>query len=155
MSERHQHAPRCVYLLADGLDSILVACEDLLALRGNDPCEFFRLELAAITRVLQARRHIEQLDETEPAVLDESVIFLTATDSLDLAHLRRGQVLHPQMKSMAVSDRYQIGHEIPLGMLAQIASTLLDTLETYYVLYDDGDAQQPADCDAQLLDTAA
>src|SRR4051794_21584855 len=103
MSERHQHAPRCVYLLADSLDSILAACEDLLASRGSDPCELFRLELAAITRVLQARRHIEQLDETEPALLDESALFLTATDSLDLAHLRRGRVLHPQMKSMAVS----------------------------------------------------
>src|SRR5207237_1095764 len=30
MFERHQHAARCVYNLADSLDSILAACEDLL-----------------------------------------------------------------------------------------------------------------------------
>ena len=155
MSERHQYAPQCVYLLADSLDSVLAACEDLLASRTGDPCELFRLELAAITGTTQARRCIDQLNAIEPEVLDKSTLFLAATDSLDVAHLRRGQILRLQIKSMAVSDQYPIGDAMPLGILAQIAATLLDTLEAHYVLYDGENELQSSRGDEQLLDTAA
>ena len=49
MIARQLHAPRCVYVLADILDSILAACEDLLDLEKAEPAALFRLELAAIT----------------------------------------------------------------------------------------------------------
>ena len=74
MSERHQHAPRCVSLLADSLDSILAVCEDLLIPKANASPERFRLELAAITLVLQARRHMEELDAMESGVLDAASV---------------------------------------------------------------------------------
>jgi len=155
MSERHEHAPRCVYLLADSLDSILAVCEDLRALRAGDHCELFRLELAAITETMQARRYIDELYDTEPEVLEKSSLFLADTDALDVAHLRRGQVLHPQMKSLAVSDQYPIGDAMPLGILAQIAATLLDTLEAHYILYDGEGELQPSRGNEHALDTAA
>ncbi|TMJ69469.1 MAG: hypothetical protein E6G91_16080, partial [Alphaproteobacteria bacterium] len=89
MSERHQHAPRCVYYLADSLDSILAACEDLLG-EHIEPSHLLRLELAAITHVLQARRYIEDLDAAVPALIDQCLLFLAGTTVFDLAHLRSG-----------------------------------------------------------------
>jgi hypothetical protein len=73
MFERHQHAPRCVYHLADSLDSILAACEDLLG-EHIEPSHLLRLELAAITHVLQARRYMEDLDAAEPVLIDQCVL---------------------------------------------------------------------------------
>jgi hypothetical protein len=150
MSERHQHAPRCVPLLADSLDSILAACEDLLIPRA----ERFRLELAAITHVLQARRHMEELDAVEPEVLDQCALFLAGTASLELARVRSGEPVHPQLKSLSVSDSYLIGGHMPLGALAHLAGTVLDVLEAHYVLYDDQD-QRGTDERAPELATAA
>jgi hypothetical protein len=71
---------------------ILAACEDLLLPEG-DAAERFRLELAAIIRVLQARRHIEALDETEPEVIDQGMLFLAGTASLELAQLAASPAL--------------------------------------------------------------
>ena len=137
MSERHQHAPRCVSLLADSLDSILAVCEDLLIPKANASPERFRLELAAITHVVQARRHMEELDAMESGVLDQCSIFFAGTASLELARVRSREPVHPQLKSLAVSDSYLIGGQMPLGALAHLAGTMLDVLEAHYVLYDD------------------
>ena len=68
MIERHQHAPRCVYLLADSLDSILAACEDWPTSQQVKPGTLLQLELAAITHVLQARRYIDELDAVDRAL---------------------------------------------------------------------------------------
>ena len=62
MLERHEHAPSCVYRLADSLGSILAACEDLLGQPVEPIHNILRLELAAITHVLQARRYIEEIN---------------------------------------------------------------------------------------------
>jgi len=140
MFERHQHAPRCVYLLADSLDSILAACEDMLAERP-DTTDLIRLELAAITHVLQARRYVEEIDTGEPALIDQCVLFLTGTAALDLEHLRSGRSLRsPSSASEAgapISDSHLIGRQVPLGVLAQLAGAMLDALEAYFVLYED------------------
>ena len=139
MFERHEHAPSCVYLLADSLDSILAACEDLLTL-PIEPSHLLRLELAAVTHVLQARRYIEELDAGEPTPVDQCVLFLTGTAALDLGHLRSGRSLHPKTGlsvNRPISDDYLIGRQIPLGVLAQLAGTLLDALEAHFVLYGD------------------
>ena len=87
MIARQLHAPRCVYVLADILDSILAACEDLLHLEKAEPAALLRLELAAITQVLQARQRIQDIDLSEPALVDQCVLFLTGTTALDLEHL--------------------------------------------------------------------
>ena len=141
MSERHQHAPRCVYYLADSLDSILAACEDLLG-EHIEPGHLLRLELAAITHVLQARRYIEDLDTAVPALIDQCLLFLAGTTALDLAHLRSGGSLHPQPPAstdLRVSESYLVGRRLPIGVLAELAAAMLDALEAHFVLYEDGD----------------
>jgi hypothetical protein len=143
MFERHEHASRCVYLLADSLDSILAACEDL---PSQHTSHRLRLELAAITHVLQARRYIEEIDATEPTLVDQCVLFLTGTAALDLEHLRSGRPAHVQRamsESVLISDDYLIGRQMPLGVLAQLAGTMLDTLEAHFVLYSGEQEQFP------------
>jgi hypothetical protein len=157
MFERHEHASRCVYLLADSLDSILAACEDLPS-RHIEPSHLLRLELAAITHVLQARRYIEEIDSTEPTLVDQCVLFLTGTAALDLEHLRSGRPPHFQRampESVLISDDYLIGRQMPLGVLAQLAGTMLDTLETHFVLYGDDQEQLPSHAAASIADAAA
>ena len=61
------------------------------------------------------------------------------TASLELARVRSGEPVHPQLKSLSVSDRHLIGAQMPLGALAHLAGTMLDVLEAHYVLYDDQD----------------
>jgi hypothetical protein len=137
MFERHQHASRCVYLLADSLDSILAACEDLLS-QHSEPSHLLRLELAAVTHVLQARRYIDELDESEPTLIDQCVLFLTGTAALDLEHLRSGRSSQPaQATGLSISDDYMIARQMPLRVLAQLAGALLDALEAHFVLYGD------------------
>jgi len=65
-----------------------------------EPGHLLRLELAAITHVLQARRYIEDLDAAEP-VLMTSGSFPPGTTALDLEHLRSGRSLHPQPPTAA------------------------------------------------------
>jgi hypothetical protein len=140
MFERHQHAPRCVYYLADSLDSILAACEDLLG-EHIESGHLLRLELAAITHVLQAHRYIEDLDAAEPVLIDQCVLFLAGTAALDLEHLRSGGALHPQPSASAdirVSESYLVGRRLPIGVLAELAAAMLDALEAHFVLYEDG-----------------
>jgi len=103
-----------VYYLADSLDGILAACEDLLG-EHIEPGHLLRLELAAITHVLQARRYIEDLDAAEPVLIDQCVLFLAGTTALDLEHLRSGRSLHPQPPTAAdlwVSESYLVGRRL-------------------------------------------
>jgi hypothetical protein len=133
MSKRHEHAARGVYVLADSLDSILAACEDLLALA--DANQILRLELAAITHVLQARRHVEDLEVCNPCLDDQCALFLAGTAALNIARLCNISALEPP--ELPVSDNYKIGGRMPLGALAEFAGALLDALEAHFVLYDE------------------
>jgi hypothetical protein len=143
MFERHQHAPRCVYVLADSLDSILAACEDLLV-QSCEPSYLLRLELIAITHVLQARRAIQEIEETEPGLVDQCVLFLTGTAALDLEHLRSGRSPHNREVISTIppiGQHHLIGRQVPLNILAEVAGTMLDVLEAHFVLYGDEDVQ--------------
>jgi len=148
MHEHHQQrGPRCVYLLADSLDSILAACEDLLTERFDEPGHLLRLELAAITHVLQAHRYIEELEVSEPLLVDQFVLFVAGTAALDSKHLRRARSLQSQANARTgvLTDDYLIGGQLPLGFLAQLASTVLNALEAHFVLYEDEQVDQFAD----------
>ena len=142
MIERQQHAPRCVYILADILDSILAACEDLVHLEKAEPAALLRLELISITQVLQARQRIQDIDLSEPSLVDQCVLFLTGTAALGLEHLRAGRSVHRQPSGLAdlkVCDDYLIGRQIPLSVLAELAAAMLDALERHFVLYTEPD----------------
>ena len=139
MVERHAHAPRCVCLLADSLDSILAACEDMIGHHLN-PSQLLRLELAAITHVLQARRYIEELDANEPELTDQCVLFLAGTTALGIEHLRGRRPTHSPAtgaSGRAISEDHLMAHEMPLGVLAQLVGSMLDALEAHFVLYGD------------------
>ena len=139
MFERHEHASKCVYRLADSLDSILAACEDLLA-NKSEPTHLLRIELAAITHLLQARRCIEDLDPAEPTLVDHCILFLAGTAALDLDHLRSGRPLQRQQPAeVGISDHYLIGRQLPVGVLADLSAAMLDALEAHFVLYDEPD----------------
>ena len=150
MIERHQHAPSCVYLLADSLDSILAACEDWPTSHQVKPGTLLQLELAAITHVLQARRYIDELDAVDPTLVDQCVLFLTGTAALALEHLR-GERSSPSLgrNSSSVAKDYLIGGQIPLGVLADVTGMMLDALEAHFVLY--GDDAPPLNVDAAAI----
>ena len=152
MIERHQHAARCVYLLADSLDSILAACEDWPS-QQVEPGTLLQFELAAITHVLQARRYIDELDVTDPTLVDMCVLFLTGTAALALEHLRDGRSKQSLKRpSASVAKDYLIGGQIPLGVLADITGMMLDALEAHFVLY--GDDGPTINVDAAALQVA-
>ena len=96
-----------------------------------------RLELAAITHVLQARRYIDELDVSDPTLVDQCVLFLPGTAALDLEHLRSGRPPQLATTGLSISEDYMIGRQMPLGVLAQLVGAMLDALEVHFVLYGD------------------
>jgi hypothetical protein len=149
-----------VYLLADSLDSILAACEDLLAQDAAEPGNLLRLELAAITHVLQARRYVGEIEVQEPTLVDHCGLFAAGTVALDLERLRTGRSAQAQRPEPAPAptslrtDEFLIGGEMPLGLLAQLAGALLDALEARFVLYDDDKIEPHVDAFLENRSTA-
>jgi hypothetical protein len=97
---------------------------------------------------------MEELDVVEPEVLDQCTLFLAGTASLEFARVRSGEPVHPQLKSLSVSDSYLIGAQMPLGALAHVAGTMLEVLEAHYVLYDDHDHRGADECAPELATAA-
>jgi hypothetical protein len=145
MSKPAEHGPHSVYALADSLDSILAACEDLLTLDA-DANRMFRSELAAITHVMQARRHAEDLDVSDLRLHDHCALFLAGTAELAGDRLRNNaSCLEPS--TIPASDNHKIAGRVPLGALAELAGALLDALEEHFVLYE----EQPPPASGALL----
>jgi GAF domain-containing protein/anti-sigma regulatory factor (Ser/Thr protein kinase) len=93
MLERQSQAPSCVYRLADSLDTVLAACEDLV--KGSpEPNSAIGLELAAVTHIMQARRLIDELNPLEPAVMDQCTVFLAGTAPFAPEYFGRGNLAH-------------------------------------------------------------
>jgi hypothetical protein len=132
-----EHARQSVSRLADSLDGVLASCEDLLA-EPIRSMQHFRLELAAITHALQARRCIDDLEVTDPALLDQCALFLAGTAALSLERLRSiSPASRSALATEAISDSYLVAHVMPLGNLAHFAAAMLDALEAQFVLYDE------------------
>ena len=85
MSERQQDVPGSVYVLADQLDAVLAATEDLLKLHteGADPSELLRLELQAITHALHARQCLRESRFVDARLADQAILFLAGTAALN------------------------------------------------------------------------
>jgi hypothetical protein len=156
MLQRQVHAPASVYALADHLDGVLAACEDLLELNGHHAdMEWFlasvrRFELAAILEVLRVRQHAEELRSADTRLAAASTLFLAGT--LAVTQASGGGLSQafdtPAQKaedrhSFIITDDFMIGRRIPLGALAEMAAAFLDALEVIYVLYD-GDLPRAA-----------
>src|SRR3954471_18643054 len=74
----------------------------------------------------------------DPPFVDMCVLFFTGTAALALEHLRDGRLGQSLKRtSSSVAKDYLIGGQIPLGVLADITSMMLDALEAHFVLYGD------------------
>ena len=133
MSERQSQAPSCIYRLADSLDSILAACEDLVT-QSLEPSSALRLELAAVTHVLQARRLVDEFDPIQLELMDQCTLFRAGTSPFAPEHFGRGK-LSGVFGGNHRSEEPMIGNAMPIRVLAHLAASMLDALEGCYVLY--------------------
>lgn len=147
MVERQQHAaPTIVCAIADHLDMVLAATEDLLQLGAGfpDAAQLLRLELGAITHVLQARQRMQELQFPDAALALQSAEFIARTDAFEA----KAAAISGVGEHMAVTGDYLIGRRISIAALIGLAAALLDALESYYVLYeptqDDNPIEAPA-----------
>src|SRR3974377_855436 len=73
MPERKPHAPGSIYAVADHLDAVLAAAEDIIKLgRSVNESELIRLELVAITHALQARARLREWHVTDRRLREEA-----------------------------------------------------------------------------------
>jgi hypothetical protein len=139
MTERHQHAPQVICDVADHLDSILAASEDLLApheQKGNS--ELVRLELRVITHALQARQRLGELQFSDQLLAAQAAQFLAATVALES---KQPAAPAPAGDEARISPAYLIGRAVSIAVLTACASALLDALEDVFVLYEDENAE--------------
>jgi hypothetical protein len=139
MAQHQQHAPACVYALADHLDAALAACEDLLRLGDGtaDQTQFthdlLRIELTAMTHVLQARQRLEDLPQEDREIQNVATLFQLGTASLEEAAKDKS----PASRPGTITEDFLIGRRISLGTVTRLAGGLLDVLECAYLLYPD------------------
>ena len=142
MPERQPHAPGSIYAVADHLDTVLAAAEDIGKLgRGINESELIRLELVAITHALQARARLREWHATDRRLGDEAAVFLAGTAALEA---KRSSAASRRANPTGIADAYLIGRVMPIATLTDLASAMLDALESVFVLYEsEGDATPP------------
>jgi hypothetical protein len=142
MPERQPHAPGSIYAVADHLDTVLAAAEDIIKLGcGVNESELIRLELAAIAHALQARARLREWQVTDRRLREEAALFLAGTAALEA---KRSNAASRLDDPTGISDAYLIGRALPIGTLTDLASAMLDALESVFVLYEsEGDATPP------------
>jgi hypothetical protein len=146
MTLRQQQAPRCVYYLANHLDSVLAACEDLLNFSQRQTAQLGRLELTAIAHVLKARRCLQELYVDDDALSDQVALFLAGTGGFTdsrAGESARGAKALGSYELLSVTEDYLIGGRTPIGILADLASGLLNLLEARYGALWDNEQPQP------------
>jgi hypothetical protein len=135
MTERRQPASQALCAVADHLDSILAASEDLLALHDREGnSELVRLELVAITHALQARQRLGELEFSDQLLAAQAAQFLARTTALES---KQSTAQAPPGAAGRISQAYLIGRAVSIAALTACASALLDALEDVFVLYED------------------
>ena len=135
MEQPRAEAHDSVYKLADHLDAVLAAIEDLNQLTSTnaDPVDVLCIELSMITHALQARQCIYEVLAGEVRLYHHTALFLAGTEPL----------IDPKCEATCrgtatpITDAYLVGQRMPIGLLAKHAGRMLDALECYYVLYED------------------
>jgi hypothetical protein len=134
MPERQPHAPTSIYAVADHLDTVLAATEDIVKLgRCASESELIRLELVAITHALQARARLREWHVTDRRLRDEAALFLAGTAALEA---KRSNAAARLDDPTGISNAYLIGRVMPIGTLTDLASAMLDALESVFILYE-------------------
>jgi hypothetical protein len=150
MFHPQQHSLPAIHSLAAHLDAALVACEDLRRITrpAADPHNALRLELTAITHVLQARHDATEIRFADRELADRAGLFVSGTDPLETA-------------SAAARDRREepgavdvIGGCMSIASLEELLACLLGALEACLVLPDGPDAADLPPSRAAVPETA-
>jgi hypothetical protein len=154
MALRWQQAPQCVYDLANRLDTVLAACEDLLSSQTN-VATLGRLELTAISYVLKSRRSLQELWVDDDALSDQVALFLAATGGLMARANTGGTGPFGTHELLAITEDYLIGGRTPVGILADLTGDLLNLLEARYGALWDTERSQPPPIPSLWVSTRA
>jgi hypothetical protein len=147
MSARQQRPPKSVYLLADHIDVALAACEDLLRLPAAiEPGDLLRLELTAITHLLQARHRSRELYLGDARLAEPALLFLAGTEPFERSEPMKSE---PENGAPAMDESYLLGGRVPISTLRHLASRMVDALEFHYVI--NADDQTGALFETQVL----
>jgi hypothetical protein len=136
MSDCERNACTRICALADHLDTALVACDDLLkgSAQRVDALGALRLELTAITHVLQARHSAAEMLVEDHDLSRWLASFVSETALLEEASSADvAQKIRQQAAKGAL-----LGGRIPIVDLKPVLASLLDSLESHYSLHPDG-----------------
>jgi hypothetical protein len=135
MSIRQRFAPLPIRTLLYNLDAAIVACAELLT--ASNPHDLLRLELTAISHVLQARAHMRELQPADNATASQVALFLTVTDCLEEKSSPN------QTVGLEAAANRLIAGQIPVATLVALAAAMRDVLELSCAPFDE-DAAAPA-----------
>jgi hypothetical protein len=142
---RRQKCPPSFYVLADHLDAILAACEDLFRLQQeHEPslvrtCALGRLSQTVMLHLLRAREHAKLVGHADRRLEKEAALFIMATAGLAEA---AEELKNPSSRG---ATQHRHGPRISFDAAGALAAALLDALERYYVLYEDAEPDTRAD----------
>jgi hypothetical protein len=131
MSVAHRGLIPATHSLAQHLDTALAACDELLT-RNEDPQSFLRLELTAITHVLQARQFAMETQLADGDLRRTLAYFVSQTDILEVAGSSQSKVAAPRQ-----SDERLVGGRIALASLTALLASLLDAVDRQSSAEDD------------------
>ncbi len=183
MLDAQQNIPHCVYPVADNLDASLAAGEDLLASStlwtAGDATDcavagaqrwatsrFKTHELNLVSRIVQAREHVDVLSNEAKRFRPLARLFFSATADLadsfqelteqitgdfetggeHVAYLRSRGLIDPEAASLCeintlkIDDNFLVAGKVPLGICMDLVSEFLDALDIAYDLYPDAEA---------------
>lgn len=129
MSVAHRGVIPSTHPLAQHLDTALAACDELLT-RNADAQNLLRLELTAITHVLQARQSAMEMHLADGDLRRSLAYFVNQTDVLEVAG-------SSQSKSKRQSDERLVGGRIALSSLTALLASLLDAVGRQSMADDD------------------
>ncbi len=139
MFHRQGTHPAIVGSLTDHLDLALAACDDLMKASGassnRDANAALRLELTAITHVLQARGGLGELRAADPDLAGTLGTFASDTEALEMPY--PGTAPRPQSGDIAL-----VGGCIPAGDLRSSLAALLAALANRYCLDPEDSAEE-------------
>ena len=129
MSVAHRGVIPSTHPLAQHLDTALAACDELLT-RNADAQSLLRLELTAITHVLQARQSAMETRLADGDLRRLLAHFVSQTDVLEVAG-------SSQAKSKRQPDERLVGGRIALSSLTGLLASLLHAVDRQRIAEDD------------------
>ncbi len=129
---RQQYVTGLVRSLMHSLDAVQVACESLVKTSISNPHDLLRLELTALTHVLQAREQMRELRCADGAVVNQVTLFLAVTDCLEGSAPAKDQAANHEGAGVRL-----IGGYIPAPTLIALAVAMRDVLELCCAAFDE------------------